>query len=68
LRIDLAVIEWTDGPEGGARLLGRIDDADLVAEARARLAERRRAELAVLEQPARAPLRRFPAAPREPNG
>ena len=67
MRIDIAVIAWPDGPDGSARLLGRLDDHDLVAEARGRLAERRRAELVELEQPARAPLRMVPPEPAEPG-
>jgi len=54
MKIDLALVEWPDAPETGPpRLLGRIDDADLVDAARNRLAATRRRELAHLERPVR---------------
>ena len=54
MRLDLALVEWPDDPETGPpRLLGRIDDADLVDAARNRLAATRRRELARLESPVR---------------
>ena len=53
-RIDLALVEWPDCPDvGGPRLLGRLDDADLVAAVRDRLAAARRRELSRLEGPVR---------------
>lgn len=47
---ELALFE--DG-ESGLRLLGRIEDPDLIAEASRRIARVRRRELAALEPPVR---------------
>ncbi len=52
-RIDLALLEWPDSPDNSPRLLGRLRDEDLVDEARRRLADHRRRELAALEPPVR---------------
>lgn len=50
MKIDIALIEWPMDGEGGARLLGRLADLDLVDEVRRRLLERRRASVAELER------------------
>lgn len=47
---ELVLLEWPDGRlAGSARFLGRLFDADLVAEARRRLVEAQRARLDALE-------------------
>jgi len=52
--LDVALIEWPDGPEaGGPRLLGFVRDADLVEAVRERLAAARRRDLARLAAPVR---------------
>jgi hypothetical protein len=46
----VALLEWGNGEDAsGPRLLGQIEDRDLVEAVRERLASRRRRELAKLE-------------------
>ena len=52
--LNVALIEWPDGPErGGARLLGRTADPDLVSRVQDTLAGECRRELTRLSSPAR---------------
>ncbi len=53
MRTDIALVQWPSDPTLGPRLLGRIDDPDLVREVRERIAAVRRRELAALESPVR---------------
>lgn len=53
MRLDIALVEWPDSGVGGPRLVGRLDDPDLVAAARDRLAAAHRRELASLAGPVR---------------
>ncbi len=46
-------MEWPETPEYGPRIIGRLADADLVDEARRRIAAARRRELVRLESPVR---------------
>jgi hypothetical protein len=48
--VDIALVEWPDGREGGCRLLGRVADPDLIDAVRDRLVASRRAEIARLER------------------
>jgi len=52
---ELVLAEWIGWEDGrpAPRILGRLADADLVAEARARLADARRREAARLAPPVR---------------
>ena len=53
-RVDIALVEWPDCPDlGGPRLLGRLDDPELVEAIRSRIASARRRELTRLESPVR---------------
>ncbi len=52
-QIEVSLVEFLEGAEGGIRLLGRTNDPDAVAYVRDRLARERRTELARLEQPVR---------------
>jgi len=50
MKLEVALLEWPDGPEnGGPRLLGRLSDPILVKTVRERLAAIRRRELGRLE-------------------
>ena len=52
--LSVALIEWSSGTErGGARLLGRTTDPDLIAKVQDRLAAECRRELSRFSPPAR---------------
>lgn len=52
--LEVALVEWPDGPAaGGPRLLGCISDPEVVEDICKRLAAERRRQLARLESPVR---------------
>ena len=52
--LEIGLIEWPAGPDaGGPRILGRLDDTDLVKAVQERLSAQRRRDLARIEGPVR---------------
>lgn len=48
--LEVSLVEWPAGPDaGGPRVLGRLDDADLVKAVMERLTLQRQREIALIE-------------------